>query len=178
MVKIDNDIMVLANPEIANLGWVIALVVAGGLAAALSTAAGLLLAISSSVSHDLLKGIVMPNISDRQELNAGRASMIGAIALAGYLGINPPDFAAGTVAMAFGLAASSIFPVLIMGIFMKKINREGAIAGMVAGIGVTLLYVFQHHGVVLLLLAPRIWERCKKIGSLALPQKHLEPLEQ
>ena len=130
MVKIDNDIMVLANPEIADLpGWVIALVVAGGLAAALSTAAGLLLAISSSVSHDLLKGIVMPNISDRQELNAGRASMIGAIALAGYLGINPPDFAAGTVAMAFGLAASSIFPVLIMGIFMKKINREGAIAG-------------------------------------------------
>ena len=149
MVKIDNDIMVLANPEIADLpGWVIALVVAGGLAAALSTAAGLLLAISSSVSHDLLKGIVMPNISDRQELNAGRASMIGAIALAGYLGINPPDFAAGTVAMAFGLAASSIFPVLIMGIFMKRINREGAIAGMVAGIGVTLLYVFQHHGVM------------------------------
>jgi len=149
MVTIDKDIIVLANPEIADLpDWVIALVVAGGLAAALSTAAGLLLAISSSISHDLLKGIIMPNISDRQELNAGRLSMIGAIALAGYLGLNPPDFAAGTVAMAFGLAASSIFPVLIMGIFMKKINREGAIAGMVAGLLVTLLYVFQHKGIM------------------------------
>ena len=149
MVTVDKDIIVLANPEIADLpDWVIALVVAGGLAAALSTAAGLLLAISSSISHDLLKGIIMPNITDRQELNAGRLSMIGAIALAGYLGINPTDFAAGTVAMAFGLAASSIFPVLIMGIFMKKINREGAIAGMVAGLLVTLLYVFQHKGIM------------------------------
>ena len=149
MVTVDKDIIVLANPEIADLpDWVIALVVAGGLAAALSTAAGLLLAISSSISHDLLKGIIMPNITDRQELNAGRISMIGAIALAGYLGLNPPDFAAGTVAMAFGLAASSIFPVLIMGIFMKKINREGAIAGMVAGLLVTLLYVFQHKGIM------------------------------
>lgn len=149
MVAVDKDIIVLANPEIADLpDWVIALVVAGGLAAALSTAAGLLLAISSSISHDLLKGIIMPNITDRQELNAGRLSMIGAIAFAGYLGLNPPDFAAGTVAMAFGLAASSIFPVLIMGIFMKKINREGAIAGMVAGLLVTLLYVFQHKGIM------------------------------
>lgn len=149
MITVDKDIIVLANPEIADLpDWVIALVVAGGLAAALSTAAGLLLAISSSISHDLLKGIIMPNITDRQELNAGRLSMIGAIALAGYLGLNPPDFAAGTVAMAFGLAASSIFPVLIMGIFMKKINREGAIAGMVAGLLVTLLYVFQHKGIM------------------------------
>ena len=149
MVTVDKDIIVLANPEIADLpDWVIALVVAGGLAAALSTAAGLLLAISSSISHDLLKGIIMPNITDRQELNAGRLSMIGAIALAGYLGLNPPDFAAGTVAMAFGLAASSIFPVLIMGILMKKINREGAIAGMVAGLLVTLLYVFQHKGIM------------------------------
>ena len=149
MVTVDKVIIVLANPEIADLpDWVIALVVAGGLAAALSTAAGLLLAISSSISHDLLKGIIMPNITDRQELNAGRLSMIGAIALAGYLGLNPPDFAAGTVAMAFGLAASSIFPVLIMGIFMKKINREGAIAGMVAGLLVTLLYVFQHKGIM------------------------------
>ena len=149
MVTVDKDIIVLANPEIADLpDWVIALVVAGGLAAALSTAAGLLLAISSSISHDLLKGIIMPNITDRQELNAGRLSMIGAIALAGYLGLNPPDFAAGTVAMAFGLAASSIFPVLIMGIFMKKINREVAIAGMVAGLLVTLLYVFQHKGIM------------------------------
>ena len=126
MVKIDNDIMVLANPEIANLpGWVIALVVAGGLAAALSTAAGLLLAISSSVSHDLLKGILMPEISEKKELRAGRISMIGAIAVAGIFGIYPPDFAAGTVAMAFGLAASSIFPVLIMGIFMKKMKEDG-----------------------------------------------------
>ena len=149
MVTVDKDIIVLANPEIADLpDWVIALVVAGGLAAALSTAAGLLLAISSSISHDLLKGIIMPNITDRQELNAGRLSMIGAIALAGYLGLNPPDFAAGTVAMAFGLAASSIFPVLIMGIFMKKINREGAIAGMIAGLLVTLIYVFQHKGIM------------------------------
>ena len=149
MVTVDKDIIVLANPEIADLpDLVIALVVAGGLAAALSTAAGLLLAISSSISHDLLKGIIMPNITDRQELNAGRLSMIGAIALAGYLGLNPPDFAAGTVAMAFGLAASSIFPVLIMGIFMKKINREGAIACMVAGLLVTLLYVFQHKGIM------------------------------
>ena len=149
MVTVDKDIIVLANPEIADLpDWVIALVVSGGLAAALSTAAGLLLAISSSISHDLLKGIIVPNITDRQELNAGRLSMIGAIALAGYLGLNPPDFAAGTVAMAFGLAASSIFPVLIMGIFMKKINREGAIAGMVAGLLVTLLYVFQHKGIM------------------------------
>ena len=149
MVTVDKDIIVLANPEIADLpDWVIALVVAGGLAAALSTAAGLLLAISSSISHDLLKGIIMPNITDRQELNAGRLSMIGAIALAGYLGLNPPDFAAGTVAMAFGLAASSIFPVLIMGIFMKKINREGAIAGMLAGLLVTLIYVFQHKGIM------------------------------
>ena len=149
MTKVDNDIMVLANPEIAKLpGWVVALVVAGGLAAALSTAAGLLLAISSSISHDLLKGIFRPQITEKQELNASRASMVGAILLAGYFGINPPDFAAGTVAIAFGLAASSIFPVLMMGIFVKKMNREGAIAGMIAGLGVTLLYVFQHKGIM------------------------------
>ena len=178
MVTVDKDIIVLANPEIADLpDWVIALVVAGGLAAALSTAAGLLLAISSSISHDLLKGIIMPNITDRQELNAGRLSMIGAIALAGYLGLNPPDFAAGTVAMAFGLAASSIFPVLIMGIFMKKINREGAIAGMVAGLLVTLLYVFQHHGVMFIASTSYLGEM-QENWFFALPQKHLEPLEQ
>ena len=145
----DNDFLVLANPEIAGLpGWVIALVVAGGLAAALSTAAGLLLAISSAVSHDLLKGILKPEISEQQELNASRIAMIGAIALAGYFGLNPPDFAAGTVAIAFGLAASSIFPVLMMGIFSKRMNKQGAIAGMIAGLGVTLLYVFQHKGIM------------------------------
>lgn len=149
MVTVDNDIMVLANPEIAQLPhWVIALVAAGGLAAALSTAAGLLLAISSAISHDLLKGVFMPNITEKQELNASRVAMAGAIMLAGYLGFNPPDFAAGTVALAFGLAASSIFPVLMMGIFGKRINKEGAIAGMIAGITVTLLYVFQHTGIM------------------------------
>ncbi|WP_019531131.1 sodium:solute symporter family protein [Dasania marina] len=149
MVKIDRDIMVLANPEIAKLpNWVIALVAAGGLAAALSTAAGLLLAISSAISHDLLKGVFMPHITDKQELRASRVAMAGAIAFAGYLGFNPPDFAAGTVALAFGLAASSIFPVLMMGIFNKRINKEGAIAGMLVGLTVTLLYVFQHKGIM------------------------------
>lgn len=149
MVKIDRDIMVLANPEIARLpNWVIALVAAGGLAAALSTAAGLLLAISSAISHDLLKGIFKPDISEKQELLASRIAMAGAIALAGYLGFNPPDFAAGTVALAFGLAASSIFPALMMGIFSSRVNKEGAIAGMVAGITITLLYVFQHTGIM------------------------------
>ena len=149
MVKIDNDIMVLANPEIAQLpNWVIALVAAGGLAAALSTAAGLLLAIASAISHDLLKGIIAPGISEKQELLASRIAMGFAILGAGYLGLNPPGFAAGTVALAFGLAASSIFPALMMGIFSDRINKEGAIAGMVAGIGVTLFYVFQHKGIM------------------------------
>jgi len=149
MVNVDKDIIVLANPEIAKLpGWVIALVVAGGLAAALSTAAGLLLAIASAISHDLLKGIMRPNITEKEELKASRIAMIGAILMAGYFGLNPPDFAAGTVAIAFGLAASSIFPVLMMGIFSKRMNRQGAIAGMIAGIGVTLLYVFQHKGIM------------------------------
>ncbi|MBT8065812.1 MAG: cation acetate symporter [Gammaproteobacteria bacterium] len=149
MTKVDNDIMVLANPEIARLpNWVIALVAAGGLAAALSTAAGLLLAISSAISHDLLKGVFKPNITEKQELRASRIAMAGAILLAGYLGFNPPDFAAGTVALAFGLAASSIFPALMMGIFYKRMNKEGAIAGMIAGLGVTLLYVFQHKGIM------------------------------
>lgn len=149
MVKVDRDIMVLANPEIANLpNWVIALVVAGGLAAALSTAAGLLLAIASSISHDLLKGIFKPDVSEKHELMAGRLAMVGAIAAAGYFGLHPPDFAAGTVAIAFGLAASSIFPALMMGIFSKKVNRTGAVAGMVTGIGITMLYVFQHKGIM------------------------------
>jgi cation/acetate symporter len=149
LTKVDRDIMVLANPEIANLpNWVIALVAAGGLAAALSTAAGLLLAISSAISHDLLKGVFKPDITEQQELLASRIAMAGAILLAGYLGFNPPDFAAGTVALAFGLAASSIFPVLMFGIFYKRMNKEGAIAGMLAGLGVTLLYVFQHKGIM------------------------------
>ena len=145
MTKVDRDIMVLANPEIAALpNWVVAIVVAGGLAAALSTAAGLLLAIASAVSHDIIKGMINPNISEKSELLASRISMAGAIFLAGYLGLHPPDFAAGTVAIAFGLAASSIFPALMLGIFYKKMNRAGAIWGMIAGIGVTQLYVFQH----------------------------------
>jgi cation/acetate symporter len=149
MVTVDNDIMVLANPEIAQLpNWVIALVAAGGLAAALSTAAGLLLAIASAISHDLLKGMIAPGISERAELRASRIAMAAAIAGAGYLGFNPPGFAAGTVALAFGLAASSIFPALMMGIFSKRTTKEGAIAGMVAGIGVTLFYVFQHMGIM------------------------------
>jgi cation/acetate symporter len=148
MTKVDRDIMVLANPEIANLpNWVIAIVVAGGLAAALSTAAGLLLAIASAISHDLLKGIFAPNISEKSELMASRIAMAGAIAGAGYLGLHPPGFAAGTVALAFGLAASSIFPALMMGIFSKKMNKAGAIAGMLSGIGITLFYVFQHKGI-------------------------------
>jgi cation/acetate symporter len=149
MVKVDQDIMVLANPEIARLpNWVIALVAAGGLAAALSTAAGLLLAIASAISHDLLKGMMTPDITEKQELMASRIAMAAAIVGAGYLGFNPPDFAAGTVALAFGLAASSIFPALMMGIFSKGVNKEGAIAGMIAGIGITLFYVFQHKGIM------------------------------
>ena len=149
MVKVDNDILVLANPEIAGLpNWVIALVAAGGLAAALSTAAGLLLAISSAISHDLLKGIFRPDISEKGELNASRVAMAFTVLLAGYLGFNPPDFAAGTVALAFGLAASSIFPALMLGIFYKRMNTAGAIAGMLSGIGVTLFYVFQHKGIM------------------------------
>ncbi|MFY2510369.1 sodium:solute symporter family protein [Vibrio pectenicida] len=148
-LRVDQDIMVLANPEIAKLpNWVIALVAAGGLAAALSTAAGLLLAISSSISHDLIKGVIDPNISEQKELLISRVSMAAAIAISGYLGLNPPGFVAGTVALAFGLAASSIFPALMMGIFSKNINKEGAIAGMITGIMITLFYVFQHKGIL------------------------------
>jgi cation/acetate symporter len=149
LVKLDNDILVLANPEIAKLPhWVIALVAAGGLAAALSTAAGLLLAISSAISHDLMKRTWMPDISERQELMASRLAMAAAVLGAGYLGLNPPGFAAGTVALAFGLAASSLFPALFLGIFSKRVTREGAVLGMLAGLGVTLTYVFQHKGIM------------------------------
>lgn len=149
LVKLDNDILVLANPEIAELPhWVIALVAAGGLAAALSTAAGLLLAISSAISHDLLKRTFMPQISERQELMASRLAMAAAVLGAGYLGLNPPGFAAGTVALAFGLAASSLFPALLLGIFSTRVTREGAVLGMLAGLTVTLTYVFQHKGIM------------------------------
>jgi cation/acetate symporter len=147
MTNVDRDIMVLANPEIAKLpNWVIALVAAGGLAAALSTAAGLLLAISSAISHDLLKGVFMPSISEKAELMAGRIAMAGAIVVAGILGINPPGFAAQVVALAFGLAASSIFPALMMGIFDKRANRTGAILGMLSGLLFTLVYIFWFKG--------------------------------
>jgi len=147
LTKVDNDIMVLANPEIARLpNWVIALVAAGGLAAALSTAAGLLLAISSAVSHDLLKGMFNKNISEAGELMAARISMGVAIVVAGYLGLNPPGFAAQVVALAFGLAASSIFPALMMGIFSKRVGSASAVAGMLAGLGITLVYIFWFKG--------------------------------
>jgi len=146
-LNVNADIIVLANPEIALLpNWVIGLVAAGGLAAALSTAAGLLMAISSAVSHDLIKGIFAPEISEKGELLAGKISMAVAIVVAGYLGLNPPGFAAGTVALAFGIAASSLFPAIMMGIFSKKMNKEGAMAGMLAGLFITLFYVFAHKG--------------------------------
>lgn len=146
-LSVNQDILVLANPEIARLpGWVIALVAAGGLAAALSTAAGLLLAISSAISHDLIKSVFNPGISEKGELNAARIAMTGAIILATYLGLNPPGFAAQTVALAFGLAAASIFPVLMMGIFSKRINSAGAITGMLVGLVVTVGYVFTYLG--------------------------------
>jgi cation/acetate symporter len=134
--------MVLANPEIAQLpNWVIALLAAGALAAALSTAAGLLLVISSSVSHDLIKRIIKPDISEKGELFAARLSALFAVLLAGYFGINPPDFVAATVALAFGLAAASFFPAIVLGIFYKKMNKEGAISGMVIGILLMLFYM-------------------------------------
>ena len=146
-LSVNRDILVLANPEIARLpGWVIALVAAGGLAAALSTAAGLLLAISGAVSHDLIKGQINPGISEKGELLAARIAMAGAIGVATYLGLNPPGFAAQTVALAFGLAAASIFPALMMGIFSKRINNKGAVAGMLAGLVFTLVYIFLHKG--------------------------------
>ena len=142
---VDNDIMVLANPEIAELpNWVIALVAAGALAASLSTAAGLLLVISASVSHDLIKKIINPKISEKNELIAARFSAVVAVCVAGYFGINPPGFVAATVALAFGLAAASFFPAIILGIFYKRMNKEGAIAGMVVGIVVMLYYMLKY----------------------------------
>ena len=144
---VNRDILVLANPEIANLpGWVIGLIAAGGLAAALSTAAGLLLAISSAISHDLIKGSINPNITEKGELLAARISMAVAIAVATWLGANPPGFAAQVVALAFGIAAASLFPALMMGIFSKRVNNTGAIAGMLTGLGFTLAYIFVYKG--------------------------------
>lgn len=141
---VDRDIIVLANPEIANLPiWVIALVAAGGLAAALSTAAGLLLVISTAISHDLLKKQLMPDISERGELLSARFSAFIAVTVAGYFGINPPDYVAAVVALAFGLAAASFFPAIILGIFYKKMNKEGAVAGMITGIGITIFYILK-----------------------------------
>ena len=146
-LTVNNDILVLANPEIANLPkWVIGLIAAGGLAAALSTAAGLLLAISSAISHDLIKNTFKPDISEKGELLAARVSMTVAIVIATYLGMNPPGFAAQVVALAFGIAAASIFPALMMGIFSKRINSTGAVAGMLAGLISTCVYIFLYLG--------------------------------
>ena len=143
-LTVDKDIMVLANPEIAQLpNWVIALVAAGGLAAALSTAAGLLLVISASVSHDLIKKMIFPKISERGELITARISAVLAVSVAGYFGINPPDFVAATVALAFGLAAASFFPAIVLGIFLKRMNKEGAVAGMVTGMLLMLYYMMR-----------------------------------
>ena len=143
-LTVDADIMVLANPEIAQLpNWVIALLAAGALAAALSTAAGLLLVISSAISHDLLKKMVIPNISEKRELIAARIAATAAVCLAGYFGINPPGFVAATVALAFGLAASSFFPAILLGIFSKRINKEGAISGMLVGVSLMLFYMLK-----------------------------------
>ncbi len=149
-LAVDQDIMVLANPEIANLpNWVIALVAAGGIAAALSTAAGLLLVISAAVSHDLIKGIFLPGISEKGELRAGRIAAVFAILIAGYLGFDPPGWVAQVVAFAFGLAAASLFPAILLGIFSKRVNRQGAIAGMLAGLIFTYGYIEWFKGLFL-----------------------------
>ena len=158
-LMVDRDIMVLANPEIARLpNWVIALVAAGGIAAALSTAAGLLLVISSAVSHDLVKNIFAPNMSDRGELLTGRIAAAVAICVAGYLGYNPPGFVAQVVAFAFGLAAASLFPAIIMGIFSTRINREGAIAGMLTGLIFTFGYILYFKGIFITPIAENVPE--------------------
>jgi len=149
-LTVDRDIMVLANPEIAGLpNWVIALVAAGGVAAALSTAAGLLLVISAAISHDLIKGIFVPDISERNELLAGRIAAAVAILVAGYLGFDPPGWVAQVVAFAFGLAAASLFPAILLGIFVKRINKQGAIAGMLTGLLFTYGYIEFYKGLFL-----------------------------
>ena len=160
-LEVDRDIIVLANPEIAGLpDWVIALVAAGGIAAALSTAAGLLLVISAAISHDLLKGVFARRLSERRELLAGRVSAVGAILLAGYLGYNPPGFVTEVVALAFGLAAASLFPALLLGIFTTRVTKAGAVAGMLAGLSFTIAYIVCFKGVFvqpLLPNEPRHW---------------------
>ena len=160
-LTVDRDIMVLANPEIANLpDWVVALVAAGGIAAALSTAAGLLLVISAAVSHDLCKSVFAKRISDRRELTIGRISAAVAVLLAGYLGYNPPGFVAEVVAFAFGLAAATLFPAILLGIFSLRVNKEGAIAGMVCGLVFTIGYIVAFKGVFIAPLfenAPENW---------------------
>lgn len=156
-LTVNNDIMVLANPEIAKLpNWVIALVAAGGIAAALSTAAGLLLVISAAISHDLIKSALVPSISEKNELMAGRIAAAVAVLIAGYLGYNPPAFVAQVVAFAFGLAASSLFPVILMGIFSKTVNREGAIAGMLTGLVFTMGYILYFKGIFITPMAENI----------------------
>ena len=146
-LTVNNDILVLANPEIANLpSWVVGLIAAGAIAAALSTAAGLLLAISSAVSHDLIKTLINPKISEKNEMRAARLSMAAAILLATWLGLNPPGFAAQVVALAFGIAAATLFPALMMGIFSKRVNDKGAIAGMLVGLVFTVVYIFLYLG--------------------------------
>jgi len=158
-LTVDRDIMVLANPEIANLpNWVVALIAAGGLAAALSTAAGLLMVISTSISHDLLKKIVFKDINDRVELLYARIAGVFAIMVAGWFGINPPGFVAQVVAFAFGLAASSFFPVIILGIFSKRVNKQGAIAGMLTGLIFTSAYIIYFKGVFITPFAENIPE--------------------
>ena len=158
-LTVDRDIIVLANPEIASLpNWVVALVAAGGIAAALSTAAGLLMVISAAISHDLLKGVILPGISEREELRAGRISAAVAIVLAGYLGYNPPGFVAEVVALAFGLAAASLFPAILMGILSIRVNKEGAISGMVAGLLFTVGYIVYFKGVFIAPLAENVAE--------------------
>ncbi len=156
-LEVDRDIMVLANPEIAGLpNWVIALVAAGGIAAALSTAAGLLLVISAAVSHDVIKGVLKPDISEQRELLAGRVSAAVAIGVAGYLGYDPPGFVAQVVAFAFGLAAASLFPAILLGIFSKRMNKQGAIAGMLTGLTFTAGYIIWFKGVFITPLADNI----------------------
>lgn len=156
-LTVDRDIMVLANPEVAQLpNWVIALVAAGGIAAALSTAAGLLLVISAAISHDLLKGVIAPNISEKSELMAGRAASAVAVLVAGYLGYNPPGFVAEVVAFAFGLACASLFPTILLGIFSKKMNTQGAIAGMLTGLIFTFCYILYFKGIFITPMAENI----------------------
>ncbi|PWK59127.1 sodium:solute symporter family protein [Roseicyclus mahoneyensis] len=176
LVTFNQDILVLANPEIAQLpGWVIALIAAGGIAAALSTAAGLLLAISSAISHDLIKSVINPNISEKGELLAARISMAGAIALATWLGLNPPGFAALVVALAFGLAAATLFPTLMMGIFSKRMNAAGATAGMLAGLILTCAYLFTYLG-IFFIPGTNLLENTAANYLFGIPPTHFGPI--